>query len=152
MKESQYPDRALDLLAATGPVLEAELAVDNLGLRNEYIDETPLLTAAQIHRMSGLKSKNTSELASQWKAEGRTFAVRMGGRDRYPAFQFEDGSPRPAMKAILAALPATMTPWQKALWFASGNGWLDGDEPQHRLDDGESIVEAARQLAEPARG
>lgn len=150
--QDQYLDRALDLLVAAGPGVEAKLAVDNLELRREYVNETPMLTAAQIHRMSGLGSKNTSEPASRWKAEGKTFAVRMGGRDHYPAFQFEDGAPRPAMKAILAALPATMTPWQKALWFASGNGWLDGDEPQHRLDDGEPVVEAARRLAEPARG
>ena len=152
MKESQYPDRALDLLTATRSVVEAELAVDNLELRDEYINETSMLTTGQIHRMSGLGSKNTSEPALRWKAEGRTFAVRIGERDHYPRFQFEDGSPRPVMKAILAALPATMTPWQKALWFASGNGWLDGDEPQHRLDDSESVVEAARRLAQPARG
>ena len=37
--------------------------------------------------------------ASQWKAEGKTFAVRMGGRNRYPVFQFEDGSPRAGDKA-----------------------------------------------------
>ena len=152
MKESQYSDRALDMLAATGPVVEAELAVDNLELRDEYIDETPMLTAGQIHRMSGLGPKNPSEPASRWKAEGRTFAVRMGGHDHYPAFQFKDGSPRSAMRDVLAALPATMTPWQEALWFASGSGWLDGHEPQHRLDDSESVVEAARQLKDPARG
>ena len=108
------------------------MAVDNLELRNQYMNETPMLTAAQIQRMSGLGSKNASEPASRWKAEGKTFAVRVRGRDHYPAFQFEDGSPRPVMKAILAAVPETMTAWQKAIWFASGNGWLDGDEPRHR--------------------
>ena len=150
--QKQHLDRALAWLVAAGPGVEAELAVDNLELRNQYMNETPMLTAAQIHRMSGLGSKNASEPASRWKAEGKTFAVRVRGRDHYPAFQFEDGSPRPAMKAILAALPETMTAWQKAIWFASGNGWLDGDEPRHRLEDGDSVVEAARQLAESARG
>ena len=58
----------------------------------------------------------------------------------------------PQQLQVLAALPAEMTLWQKAFWFASGNGWLDGDEPQRRLDDGERVVEAARRLAEPARG
>ena len=150
--QKQHLDRALAWLVAAGSGVEAELAVDNLELRNQYMNETPMLTAAQIHRMSGLGSKNASEPASRWKAEGKTFAVRVRGRDHYPAFQFEDGSPRPAMKAILAALPETMTAWQKAIWFASGNGWLDGDEPRHRLEDGDSVVEAARQLAESARG
>ncbi len=148
----QYLDRALTWLVEAGSGVEAELAVDNLELRNRYMNETPMLTAAQIHRISGLGSRNASEPASRWKAEGKTFAVRVRGRDHYPAFQFEDGSPRPAIKAVLAALPDTMSAWQKAIWFASGNGWLDGDEPRHRLDDGDRVVEAARRLAESAHG
>ena len=145
-------DRMLAWLVAAGSGAEAELAVDNLELRRAYLDETPTLTAAQIHRMSGLTSRNTSEPASRWKSEGKTFAVRVGRRDLYPAFQFEDGAPRPVVRDVLAALPESMTGWQKALWFASGNGWLDGDEPQKRLRDRELVVAAASQLSAPARG
>ena len=57
-----------------------------------------------------------------------------------------------AMRDVLSALPEGMTAWQKALWFASGNGWLDGAEPQRRLNDGLRVVEAARRLADPADG
>ena len=121
-------------------------------MRRDYMAETPMLTAAQIHRMSGSHSRNTSEPASRWKAEGKTFAVRVGGRDHYPAFQFQDGAPHPAMQGVLAAFPETMSAWQKALWFASANGWLDGDEPYRRLDDGELVAEAARVLRDPAIG
>ena len=145
-------DRMLAWLVAAGSGAEAELAVDNLELRRAYLDETPTLTAAQIHRMSGLTSRNTSEPASRWKSEGKTFAVRVGRRDLYPAFQFEDGAPRLVVREVLAALPESMTGWQRALWFASGNGWLDGDEPQQRLHEGELVVAAARQLSAPARG
>ena len=132
--------------------VDTDLALDNFALRQEYLDETPLLTAKQIHGMSGARSANPSEPASRWKKEGKTFAVRIQRRDLYPAFQFQDGVPRPVTKEVLAALPPGMTSWQKAFWFASGNGWLDGDEPQQRLDDGEQVLEAARQLAEPAHG
>ena len=132
--------------------VDIDLALDNFALRQEYLDETPLFTAKQIHGMSGVRSANPSEPASRWKKEGKTFAVRIQRRDLYPAFQFQDGVPRPVIKEVLAALPAGMTSWQKAFWFASGNGWLDGDEPQQRLDDGEQVLEAARQLAEPAHG
>lgn len=132
--------------------VDTDLALDNFALRQEYLDETPLLTARQIHGMSGVRSANPSEPASRWKKEGKTFAVRIQRRDFYPAFQFQDGVPRPVIKEVLAALPAGMTSWQKAFWFASGNGWLDGDEPQQRLDDGEQVLEAARQLADPAHG
>ena len=132
--------------------VDTDMALDNFALRQAYVDETPLLTAKQIHAMSGVRSANPSEPASRWKKQGRTFAVRVHGRDLYAAFQFRDGVPHPVMKEVLAALPVDMTSWQKAFWFASGNGWLDGDEPQRRLDDGKQIVEAARQLAEPAYG
>lgn len=132
--------------------VDTDLALDNFALRQEYLDETPLLTAREIHGMSRVRSTNPSEPASRWKKEGKTFAVRIQRRDLYPAFQFQDGVPRPVIKEVLAALPAGMTPWQKAFWFASGNGWLDGDEPQQRLDDGEQVLEAARQLADPAHG
>ena len=132
--------------------VDTDLAIDNFVLRQEYLDKTPLLTAKQIHDMSGVRSSNPSEPASRWKSEGRTFAVRIQGRDLYPAFQFQNGVPRPVIKDVLAALPAGMTSWQKAFWFASGNGWLDGDEPKHRLDHGEQVIDAARQLAELARG
>ena len=145
-------DGELARLVDTASGVEATLALDNLTLRRQYLDDTPTLTAEEIHRISGLHSRNKSEPASRWKNEGKTLAVRVGRRDLYPAFQFEDGAPRPVMRDVLAALPERMTGWQKALWFASGNGWLDGDEPQRRLNDREQLVDAARRLSEPADG
>ena len=155
-RNRQSLDRMLDLLMADEDAprssVEADILIDNLELRAAYLRETGMLTSEEIHRASGLRSRNVSEPASRWKREGRIFAVRQGRADLYPAFQFQDGAPHPTIKAVLAAFPAKMTPWQKALWFASGNGWMDGDEPQRRLDDGELVVRAARQLAEPAGG
>ena len=145
-------DRMLGWLAPEPSGVEESLAFDNLAARRAYLAETPTLTSAQIHRASGLASHNTSEPASRWKKEGKTFAVRLGRRDHFPAFQFVDGKPHAALRDVLGALPADMTAWQKAFWFASGNGWLDGDEPQRRLDDAEHVVQAARRLSEPARG
>ena len=145
-------DPVLEWLVSASSGVEAQLAVDNLELRREYLEETPILTAADVHVASGLQSRNKSEPASRWKAEGKLFAVRVGRRDLYPAFQFQDGAPRSIIKDILTVLPEAMTGWQKALWFASANGWLDGDEPQQRLDEGKQVVEAARRLAEPASG
>ena len=142
----------LTRLLAPRQDVDADLALDNFALRQEYLEETRMLTAKQIHGISGVRSSNPSEPASRWKKEGKTFALRIQGRDLYPVFQFQDGAPHPVVKDVLATLPAGMTSWQKAFWFASGNGWLDGDEPQDRLDDGEQVIEAARQLAEPAHG
>lgn len=132
--------------------VDTDLDIDNAKLRAEYLQETRLLTAAQVRAASGLKPRNNSEPASRWKREGRLFAVRRSGMDLYPAFQFIDGAPHPAVRKVLGALPMDMTGWQTALWFASGNGWLGGDEPQTRLSDPEAVIEAARKLAEPAVG
>lgn len=147
-------EKILDVLLSDMPRarVEADLDVDNAKLRAEYLQETRLLTAAQVRAASGLKPRNNSEPASRWKREGRLFAVRRSGMDLYPAFQFIDGAPHPAVRKILGALPRDMTGWQTAMWFASGNGWLGGDEPQTRLSDPEAVVDAARKLAEPAVG
>ena len=134
------------------PPVKTELDIDNARLRADYLQETPCLTAAQVHAASGLNPRNRSEPASRWKREGRLFAVRRSGIDLYPAFQFEDGAPRPVIKKILAALPNDMTGWQIAMWFASGNGWLGGDEPQERLTDPDAVIDAALKLADPAVG
>ena len=147
-------EKILDVILsdAPRPRVENELEIDNARLRSRYLQETPLLTGAEVRAASGLKPRNKSEPASRWKREGKLFAVRRSGIDHYPAFQFADGSPRPVIKAILAALPKDMTGWQIAMWFASGNGWLDGAEPQERLSDPDAVVEAARRLADPAVG
>ena len=132
--------------------IETDLDIDNARLRAQYLQETRLLTSAQVRAASGLSPRNKSEPASRWKREGRLFAVRRSGTDLYPAFQFVDGVPHPAIRKILAALPKDMTGWQIAMWFASGNGWLGGDEPQTRLSDPDGVVAAASELTEPAVG
>ncbi|MDE0172118.1 MAG: hypothetical protein OYH76_17235 [Defluviicoccus sp.] len=147
-------EKMLDVLLSGVPRARVEtgLDIDNARLRADYLRETPLLAAADIRAASGLAPRNRSEPASRWKREGRLFAVRRSGIDLYPAFQFADGSPRPAVKAILAALPDGVTGWQTAMWFASANGWLDGAAPQDRLTEPEAVIEAARRLADPAIG
>ena len=132
--------------------IHAALEMDNADLRAEYLQETPMLTGTEVRAASGLSPKNASEPASRWKREGRVFAVRHAGKDLYPAFQFSDGQPRPVIKQVLAVMPSSATAWQIALWFASGNGWLDGAEPQTCLDATDEVVEAARDFANPVEG
>ena len=133
--------------------VHALIEMDNARLRGDYLRETPTLTGAQIRAASGLSPKSPSEPASRWKRERRVFAVRHCGRDLYPAFQFQDGQPRPVIRRILDEMPPSATDWQIALWFASGNGWLaDGAEPQTQLANERDVVEAAREFASPVEG
>lgn len=134
--------------AGTNP----ELDLENVKMRAACLAETKLLTAAQVCEQSGLNPRKKSEPASRWKREKRIFAVRKGGVNLYPAFQFAGGRPRPVIRKILAETADSFTPWQIAFWFESGNGWLDGEQPQDCLDRAEDVVMAAKRLAEPAIG
>ena len=83
----------------------------------------PAYTAAEFHElMHGSLLRNPSESASRWRREKRVIAVRAGGCQLFPRFQFADGHPRPVSKEVMKNLPEDMTPWQTALWFWSGNG------------------------------
>ena len=81
--------------------VDAQLELDNARLRAAYLEEVPTRSAHEVRAASGLNPKNPSEPASRWKRERRIFAMRHGGRNLFPAFQFEDGYPRPVIKQIL---------------------------------------------------
>ena len=128
--------------------LAADLEVDNAILRAQYLDGNKTYTSREVRELSGLPTRNRSEPASRWKRRRRIFGVPVGNQDRYPAFQFADGRPRPEIARILEALPADMSPWQIAFWFVSGNGWIEDDKaPQDALHDMDHVLEAAADLA-----
>lgn len=132
---------------------DIDLERDNAALRARYLKTTPTYSASGIRSFqTGDPPKNPSDPAARWKREGRLFAVPHGNLDLFPAFQFRDGAPHPGIKKILKALPADMTPWQVAFWFASGNGWLGGETPQSSLDAIDEVVDAAGRLGEAVIG
>ena len=120
--------------------------------RTRYLKETLTLTSEQVAELVGHKAGNQSAAASRFKSRGAVFSVSAKGRELYPAFQFQDGRPRPVIRRILEALPDEMTSWQRAFWFEAANGWLDGDAPADRLNDEDLVVEAARREGEPTIG
>jgi len=121
-------------------------------MRSTYLAEVKLLTASQVHEQSGLGSRNKSEQASRWKRDSKIFAVRKGVTYLYQAFQYENGQTRRIIGKILADINDKFTPWQIAFWFESGNGWLNGEEPQNCLDRVEDMIMAAKRFAEPTVG
>ena len=133
--------------------IDEELDRDNAALRADYLKSMPCYTGAQIRaNVRKAPPKNKSEPASRWKREGRIFAIQDRGVDLFPQFQFQDGDPRKVIAKILAALPEDMSVWQIAFWFASGNGWLDGDAPQDKLTNESAVVAAAAELNNMAAG
>ncbi len=138
--------------AISHEITQIELEIQNAKMRAEYLAANELLTAQQVRDQSGLEPSNKSEPASRWKREGKVFAVRNGGIDLYPAFQFVDGAPRPLIEKILIEFGGKFLAWQIAFWFESGNVHLNEEEPHDCLDQIEDVVRAARRLAEPTIG
>jgi hypothetical protein len=145
---------ATEALAQLAPRDETQAAIEieNARLRSEFLQRHPTLGSPDIHKLSGSKSDNRAATAHRWKRDGRIFALTVKGEDRYPAFQLQDGQPRPVIADILAVLSKHMSPWQIALWFVSGNGWLSDRPPVACLDDPEAVIAAARHEAEPIIG
>ena len=79
-------EQLVDFLLSRAPHadVETDLEIDNVQLRADYLEKTPVLTAAEVRAASDLRPRNKSEPASRWKREGRIFAVRCQGIDRYP--------------------------------------------------------------------
>jgi hypothetical protein len=82
---------------------------------------------------------------TEWRREQRIFAFDHHGHDRYPAFQFEAGLPKPIVGRLLQVV-RPQDGWHAMFWFAAANSWLDGDKsPVDLLDvDPDAVEEAAR--------
>jgi hypothetical protein len=128
------------------------LASDNLELRDRFIAQVPQLTSTEIGTQAGLKAKNPYATAARWKKAGDIFSVQHRGKEFFPAFQFREGRPHPAVKRILAALLSRLSPWQRAFWFVSTNGWLGDKAPADVLDDAQAVVAAAEREGEEVVG
>jgi hypothetical protein len=108
------------------------LAADNLEL-----------TSAEIANRAGSSARNLYATAARWKKAGDIFSVHHRGTEYFPAFQLRDGRPHPAIKKALVALPENLSPWQRAFWFVSTNGWLNDKAPMDVLDDIDAVAAAA---------
>jgi hypothetical protein len=82
---------------------------------------------------------------TEWRREQRIFAYDHHGQDRYPAFQFDAGLPKPIVGHLLQ-LVRPENGWHAMFWFAATNAWLDGvKSPVDLLDvDPDAVAEAAQ--------
>lgn len=113
-------------------------------LRQRVLEEDRWLCAGEVSLAAGAALKNPSATANRWKQAGKVFALPVNGKDRYPAWAFDEGGqPLPSLKPILARF-REKTPWAIALWFHSPNAWLGGDKPKDRLKtDPQAVISAA---------
>jgi nucleoid DNA-binding protein len=147
-------DALVELYLADDPIAEARRAIetDNARERARFLSEVACLTSKEVAQNAGHQAANASVTASRWKQQGRIFSVPSRGSELYPAFQFREGQPHPAVAKILRELPKPISPWQTAFWFTSSNSWLRGATPADRLDDEAAVVKAAHRESEPIVG
>jgi hypothetical protein len=120
-------------------------ALRNAELRAAFIAEVGALTTAEIAVIAGSKARNSSALAGRWRSEGRIFAVPWAGSQLYPAFQFANGEPRPAIARVIEAFGDRPSGWEIAIWFATPSPYLPDDGvPLAHLDEADALVVAAQ--------
>lgn len=121
--------------------------------REHFVKSVPCFTAEEIAHEGGHEARNKSATASRWMSQGKIFAVRYGGKLRYPTFQFKNGEPRPIVARVLRALGEDSTGWDYAFFFATPNSYIDNDKPMDRINDKEmedTLVRLAERHAHPA--
>jgi hypothetical protein len=144
LTDIQLPDNSLDEDSTDGPTL---------AWRQAFIKNVPSWSAEEVAQQGGHQAKNRSAAAWRLASDGKIFAVRFGGKLRYPKFQFKQGKPRAIVARILRALGSDSTDWDRAFFFAEPNVYLDDAKPMERLDDKkmeEKLVQLADRHAHPA--
>jgi hypothetical protein len=126
---------------------------DTLEWRRWFVKHVPTFTAEQIAKQAGHQANNKSATASRWLNDGKIFYVKFQGQLLYPAFQFRHGQPLPIVARMLSVLGDDPTGWDRALFFATPNAYLNNDKPMDRLNDKgleEKFVSLADRHTHPA--
>lgn len=114
------------------------------------VDETRWYSAEQIRQQFGKRLSPTVD----WKRRGKIFGVQIEDREFFAAWQFgQDLKPLPIVAKVLAALGPIADPWKISAWFHFPNPRLAkrvgqkmmNRAPKDCLDEGELLIEAARQ-------
>lgn len=150
IREAQSGERIAKLIGALvefdDPLAEPRQKIDkaNAALRVEFMRAFDTFSSTEIAaHPNRSKTTNPHQLASRWKKAGKIFAVDWLGEQRFPAFQFDHGTPRPLIAKVLKIFDGSLGPWETAFWFVSSNKWLDGRAPVDVLADACGVIRAA---------
>ncbi len=139
---------AIGLLEPSRDLLEDRLR--RMKTLREVFSQGSWLTADQVNALQETPPRNKSQPASDWKRRGRIFSVGVGGREYFPAYQFDAmNEPLPIIRDVLEAYGNVADPWTLAAWFHYPNGWIvdatgTAVAPKDALDRSEDVIDAAR--------
>jgi helix-turn-helix protein/S13-like protein len=87
-----------------------------------------LLSTEEVAELLGVNPRKLAE----WRRDGTLIALSSrSGAIRYPAFQFQNGAPSPALAEAHRLLvdKGRISPWSAASWVRSGHHELGGQSP-----------------------
>lgn len=127
--------------------VDEEIEIDNQRLRVDYLSETDCFSFDELCSVS-----SSIELILLWKMKKHVFSVYQNDLELFPKFQFKNGEPISIISTLLKRMPADMSRWQIAFWFASPNGFLGGQSPQACLTKNSELVYAVDQESQEFYG
>jgi len=100
-RSEQHIYALADICMANDPPSAAlqDIERGNAESRARFVNRWPLLTAELVASRVVHGSTNRIATPNHLKAAGKIFAIRVGGREVYLAFQFRDGYPHPSIAA-----------------------------------------------------
>ena len=104
------------------------------------------LTAAEVAQLAGLSTRNPSAQPNKWKRQGQIFTIYHGGVNYFPGYGLDCATgfrPVKALARVIDTFAEYKDGWGMAYWFASVNGFLDGQRPQDVLAHNPARVLAA---------
>ena len=126
---------------------EAQMAQRVAMARAAILEEFGYFTREQL--AAGSRARDPGGLVDTWRSRSKVFSVPLPqstakDADVYPAFQFHEGKPRPIIATILGIFGKTLSGWDLAHWFTSGNSMLpDSARPVDLMERAPAVVEAA---------
>ena len=128
--------------------MDEEIGADEVAAQDgalaSVMSGTTWLTADELAARICASRAGCADTTARWTAEGRLFALDIGGRAVYPAYAFDAaGEPLPVIRRVVQNL-SRQDALGLACWFESPNAYLDGSRPREMLvTDAERVVAAA---------
>lgn len=150
LPKQAFEDSVAAVLRNIAPPLsvhEALMAQRVAVARAAILEEFGYFTREQL--AAGSRARNPAGLVDTWRSRNKVFSVPLPqstarDADVYLAFQFHEGKPLPIIATILNIFGKTLSGWELAHWFTSGNSMLpDSARPVELLEQAPAAVEAA---------
>jgi len=151
MSEEWNPWESLAQLVSGEERVDSGIEKDTLEWREQFMSANKCWTSAEVAKESSSTAKNRAAIASRWLAEKRIFSVQFMRQTLFPRFQFQDGSPVPAISKVIKAFPGHATGWDLAFFFDTPNPFIGGRRPVELLKSApEKLESLAHRFANPA--